>query len=694
MKKSSQSAGKPAMNWTQYVLYVLYSTAIMAFLSLSLFSCDSTQTVSLQDSLQGIPSVQGIEGAENSTINVRKGTDSYFLVDVSNISTNDHILPGMAKAWCIDWRTPISTGPHSSIKLHTSYGDKSLKPINYLLNIKGSLMAKDADLTYKEIQVAIWSLLHYPEFDLNKIRVDQIPSDMVRDGKFDFDRKKAEQIVQLVHSNVDDFEYNSASMYAVVAETPSDTQTIIIEVGETVWAYGQFSFRNQALRDQLGITGDGKGQWGWIYEFDSSLSSASTPLIAGGGNDDGTLPADQVGTIIGSLNIAKSGSTLRITYDADAEYLLGDLHLWVGCSLAEFPWVGETGNVAPGGFPYKYDEESKNTHTFSVDVAPLNCNGNIFIAAHAGDLFRIELLEPPIALKPHVIVEELEFAGANQNNLFYYDSYAQAINDNGDIVGSEFWVFRFEPEPIIFAENQGILWLSTGGYYSLPMNWDEGGSPPWPATDINIHNEVAGYRYFEGAVFLENPAPAGGGLLTGIGNLLGGDPDYSDALAINDNSQVVGYIQNSSGQIQAYIYQKDNGVTSLGTLPGDIESRATDINNLGQVVGWSKNSSDQKRYFLWSLESGMQDLGTNPIQSINDEGELSPYIAINNLGQAVNGDGNLYDPDFGLIDLGTISGYNSCSAVDINNKTEIVGWCLNSDSLPRAVKWTVTFVPI
>jgi hypothetical protein len=115
---------------------------------LSINSCDSYQPVSLAGFRTGRTFVELIDGAENSTITLTKGTDSYFRLEISNIDPNDHILPGLAKAWCIDWRTPISTGVHDGIRLHSSYGDKSLKPVNYLLNIKGALMAQDEDLTY------------------------------------------------------------------------------------------------------------------------------------------------------------------------------------------------------------------------------------------------------------------------------------------------------------------------------------------------------------------------------------------------------------------------------------------------------------------------------------------------------------------------------------------------------------------
>jgi len=365
-------------------------------LLISIASCDTQRSVGIQDSLSVIPNLTLIEGAESSSVTVNRSTDSYFSVDVSSIAANNYIKSGEGKAWCIQWDKPIASNNdrHDGLQLYSTYGDNNWKAVNYLLNIRPYLQLKDPNLTYKEIQVAIWSLLDFPSFDLNKININQLPSRMSENGQYAFDRKKVDQIVNHVRQNYKSFQYSSSTTFAVVAEMNTETQTIIIEADETVWAYGQHSFRDQELRDELGITGTGKGQWGWIYELDSDY--ASTELIAGGGDDDGTKAANEVGTIIGSLEMAKSGSTLEVAYSVHSDYLIGDLHLWVGCSLEEFPWVGDTGNVAPGQFPYYYDEEPVSSHTFNVNLSDLDCSGNLFISAHAGDLYYVEEIGDPV----------------------------------------------------------------------------------------------------------------------------------------------------------------------------------------------------------------------------------------------------------------------------------------------------------
>lgn len=242
------------------------------------------------------------------------------------------------------------------------------------------------DLGWKENQVVMWSLVDHKPFDIDRINEYQyLGSNFYRDGQYLFNVELVKKIIRYVKENAGLQEFVER-IFAVIIENKG--QTVIIESGETVWAYGQYSFRNSTLRELLGFSGTGVGQWGWIFELESD--QVSTELIAGGGNDDGTKSAEEVGTIVGSLDIEKSGNLLQVAYNMNSNNLINDLHLWVGCSLEDFPWKGPNGNVAPGSLPYKYYEESKGNYVFSIDLREYNCSGNIFTAAHGGKLHFIE----------------------------------------------------------------------------------------------------------------------------------------------------------------------------------------------------------------------------------------------------------------------------------------------------------------
>ncbi|HSI56034.1 MAG TPA: DUF3466 family protein [Ideonella sp.] len=83
----------------------------------------------------------------------------------------------------------------------------------------------------------------------------------------------------------------------------------------------------------------------------------------------------------------------------------------------------------------------------------------------------------------------------------------------------------------------------------------------------------------------------------------------SQALAINDDNVVVGWIQRERyGDHHAVVF-KAGSIVSIGTLPGDTSSYAYGINNLGQVVGYS-GAAQTPRAFVYDAANGIQALGT------------------------------------------------------------------------------------
>ena len=192
----------------------------------------------------------------------------------------------------------------------------------------------------------------------------------------------------------------------------------------------------------------------------------------------------------------------------------------------------------------------------------------------------------------------------------------------------------------------------------------------------------------------------------------------------------------------------------IGTLPGDVNSAAQAINENGEVVGWS-NSSSGVRAFFWAT-GGIENLGPGFAQDISNPGDvvghgpgfnrralvwqrqgaswnriaLPPYEVpvesgvhidvangIDDLGTLVVGGSS---PDMGknpdgvpivcgipvvwapgtgwadatayvlpTLDLGgPCEGLGSGSAFDVNDSGEIAGLSHTSDGITRAVVWT------
>lgn len=92
------------------------------------------------------------------------------------------------------------------------------------------LKQADPELTYREIQAVVWSLRGLPEFNLNAISDEDLPSRLQSDGQANFSREKVNSILEIVDDGYEDFEFTEGTRFAVIAETPADVQTVITVV--------------------------------------------------------------------------------------------------------------------------------------------------------------------------------------------------------------------------------------------------------------------------------------------------------------------------------------------------------------------------------------------------------------------------------------------------------------------------------
>ena len=158
------------------------------------------------------------------------------------------------------------------------------------------------------------------------------------------------------------------------------------------------------------------------------------------------------------------------------------------------------------------------------------------------------------------------------------------------------------------------------------------------------------------------------GHLRDLGTFAGGAA--SNAFAINNRNQVVGFSDLPSGDSHAFLYSAGT-MKDLGTLGSDPSSVAYGINDHGQVVGYSYNPLDSlpsAHAFLYS-NGRMQDLGSLG-------GRLSYAYAINNRSEVVGtsyvADGSQFGSPHAFI-------YSAGSLQDLN--TLIVG------AQGRTVNW-------
>jgi probable HAF family extracellular repeat protein len=147
------------------------------------------------------------------------------------------------------------------------------------------------------------------------------------------------------------------------------------------------------------------------------------------------------------------------------------------------------------------------------------------------------------------------------------------------------------------------------------------------ALGINNHGEVVGYSFLgeDYQAFLYSYADRS---LTDVGSFGG---KINAACAINDAGQVTGYSQDSSGNLEAFVFSRNQPIASLGTSENAAMSEAFGINNTGAVVGDIQSGTQNHRPALFSNGS-VQALG---IGGSNQPDALETAYAINDGGQIV-----------------------------------------------------------
>ncbi len=262
------------------------------------------------------------------------------------------------------------------------------------------------------------------------------------------------------------------------------------------------------------------------------------------------------------------------------------------------------------------------------------------------------------------------------------------INTRSDVAGT-----------ILTSTTQQAALFQTNGTTVLPLGTPAGARSS-SAGGVNNASQVAGTAQLSNGVqhavsFTPGGGSRGSTLVTDLGTL-GGRSSFGND--INDMGNIVGGSDLGSGTEHAFIYASTQFsqqpvpftrarflLQDIGTLGG--LSEATAINDGNQVVGFSATNNGQQHAFLWQTGT-MQDLGALM-------GGTSTALGINSLGQVV-GSASMIGPvpTHGFIwqngvlsDLnirGSLGGAVITEATDINSLGDIAATAV-SGSITHAV---------
>jgi probable HAF family extracellular repeat protein len=210
-------------------------------------------------------------------------------------------------------------------------------------------------------------------------------------------------------------------------------------------------------------------------------------------------------------------------------------------------------------------------------------------------------------------------------------------------------------------------------------------SPPYRLTDLTASgvpnatafNDTGQVVGGDGQAFIWDKDKG----ITYLGTPAGG---YSRAQAVNNRGQVAGWYRTMVGSHRAFFWDDANGMVDLGTLAGK-SSYAMAINDAGQVVGHAETTTNRYQAFFWEQKTGMIHIGAARQKS----GSYCIANDVSNAGKVVGKASPypfLWDKTNGMVDLNS-PGRITCSANAINDADQIVGTCMAGKNKYHIILW-------
>jgi probable HAF family extracellular repeat protein len=243
-----------------------------------------------------------------------------------------------------------------------------------------------------------------------------------------------------------------------------------------------------------------------------------------------------------------------------------------------------------------------------------------------------------------------------------------AISEANEVIGAADRAPGGGQHPFAWSAGAGMDDLD--GHLGYPFK------PVSFAGAINVHGAVIGHAD------LCNQCPWHGYVWRSDGiaetdlGVLPGD-QQNEPTALNDAGLVIGQsIGAAVVDTHAYAWTRSGGMVALNL--GGQPSTAVALNQNGQVVGKSRTAAGGTDAFSWTAAGGMVAIGGFFPVAVNDSGLVAG---------AVGPHAGAWSSSGGLVDLGTLPGDDSSTAMFVSANGEIVGTS-SANGNPHVFAWT------
>ena len=357
-------------------LKLLLPLLIVAF---AFISCDTDENPvgTLEEIAGRIPNVEVIPNADNATMHKRNDQQySLFTVEVSGIGFNNNISDGTYFGWCADMSKPRRTGEDiSNTNLFSTNKDERFNQLSYIVNNRPYYERQYTDLSWKDIQVAMWVVLETQDYELSLIE-SKLPSFV--NG---YSAENVNSIIDDLGDNGLDFKPGPGDKQLILMNAYDGSQPPLVEVCNTAWMKGQYKIADNNNANHWGM------YEGYKIEADNVLTR-DLVFKEGPVHNPTYIP---IGVVRIETIVENNNGFIRVTITMDDNDLMvsDDVHVHIEDSKPD---------QAPGQFPFDFEfiesiDEPRKNLTMQIPFTGVNKSGDdydltpvrdVYVAVHMG----------------------------------------------------------------------------------------------------------------------------------------------------------------------------------------------------------------------------------------------------------------------------------------------------------------------